>query len=169
MPGEARSCPSRSCRPASVGSRFSVPGSTSTKTGVAPARTIALAEAKKLNAVVMTESPGFMPAATSASQRASVPDAHPTAQAAPVRAAISSSSASTSGPRMKLCESQTRAMAASTSSRMLSYWRRKSSRGTARGADLGAVLGGVEIDFIKEDFSRAGHCRCCSATVIDGR
>ena len=88
------------------------------KTGVAPARTIALAEAKKLKAVVMTESPGFTPAATSASQRASVPDAQPTAEAAPVSAAISRSSASTSGPRIKLCESHTRAMAASTSSRM---------------------------------------------------
>ncbi len=41
---------------------------------------MALAEAKKLNGVVITESPGFTPAATSASQSASVPDAQPTAQ-----------------------------------------------------------------------------------------
>ncbi|MGB9074990.1 MAG: hypothetical protein WCC22_20310 [Terriglobales bacterium] len=61
-------------------SRFSVSGSTSIRTGVAPARTMALAEAKKLNAAVMTESPGRTPAATSASQSASVPDAQPTAR-----------------------------------------------------------------------------------------
>src|SRR5271156_2719528 len=128
----------------SVASIFSVPGSTSTNTGVAPARTIALAEAKKLNAVVMTESPGFTPAATSASQRASVPDAQPTAYCAPVRAAISRSSASTSGPRIKCCESHTRAIAASTSSRLASYWQRKSSSGT----DSGAVReDGVAVDF----------------------
>src|SRR5208337_189644 len=101
---------------------------------------IALAEAKKLNAVVITESPGFTPAATRASQRASVPDAQPTASAAPVSAAISCSSASTSGPRMKLCESHTRVIAASTSSRMPSYWRRKSRSGTERGTDPVAVL-----------------------------
>ena len=47
---------------------------------------MALAEAKKLNAVVMTESPGRTPAATSASQSASVPDAQPTAAVAPVNA-----------------------------------------------------------------------------------
>src|SRR5208282_3668586 len=76
----------RSCLAARSASRFSVWGSTSTNTGVAPALTIALAEAKKLNGVVMTESPGLTPAETSASQRASVPDAQPTAKVLAVRA-----------------------------------------------------------------------------------
>src|SRR5208283_2721770 len=144
-----RSRSRRSCswERTSAASRFKVPGSTSTKTGVAPARTIALAEAKKLKAVVITESPGLTPAATSASQSASVPDAHPTAPAAPVIAAISRSSACTSGPRMKLWESHTRSIAASTSSRMPAYCRRKSSSGT----DSGAVFrAGVEIDVTDE-------------------
>src|SRR5579859_6204751 len=53
-------------------SRFSVSGSISAKTGLAPARRIELAVAKKLNGVVMTASPGPIPAATSASQSPSV-------------------------------------------------------------------------------------------------
>ena len=96
---------------------------------MAPALTIELADAKKLNAVVMTESPGFTPAATSASHKASVPDEHPTAYAAPVSDAISLSSASTSGPRMNPCESHTRAIVASTSSRIVEYCRFRSSSG----------------------------------------
>src|SRR5579862_2539770 len=122
--------------------RFKVSGSTSTKTGVAPARTMELAEAKKLNGVVITESPGFTPAATSASQRASVPEAQPTACVAPVKEEISRSSASTSGPRIKLCESQTRAIAARTSSRISLYWRRRSRRGTDSTTELSFGEGG---------------------------
>ena len=63
----------------------------------------------------------------------SVPEAQPTAATAPVSAEISRSSASTSGPRMYPCESHTRVMAASTSPRMVSYCRRRSSSGTAAG------------------------------------
>ncbi len=41
----------------------------SAKTGLPPARTMALAEAKKLNGVVMTPSPGPTPAAARASHK----------------------------------------------------------------------------------------------------
>ena len=59
----------------------------SARTGVAPARRMALTEAKKLNGVVMTASPGPMPAAARASQRASVPEEQPMAWATPSCAA----------------------------------------------------------------------------------
>src|SRR5450755_1650967 len=81
-----------------AGSRFRVRGSTSTKIGLAPTRTMALAEEKKLNGVVITASPGPTPAASRAKQRASVPEEQPTATAASVKDAISFSKASTSGP-----------------------------------------------------------------------
>ncbi len=128
--------PARRWASTCAGSRFKVCGSTSRNTGRAPARTMALAEAKKLKAVVITSSPGCTPAAASASQSASVPDAHPIAWAAPVNAATSCSRASTSAPRMKCCDEQTRSTAARISSRISAYWRDRSSMGTAGGVAL---------------------------------
>ena len=46
------------------GSMFAVRGSTSTKTGVPPAYSTALDEERKVRGVVMTSSPGPMPAAS---------------------------------------------------------------------------------------------------------
>ena len=55
----------------------------SASTGVAPARRMELTEAKKLKGVVTTAVPGPMPAAASASHRASVPEEQPMAWATP--------------------------------------------------------------------------------------
>src|SRR5215469_15991173 len=103
----------------------------SSSIGRAPARAIALAEAKKLKAVVITASPACTPAAASASQSASVPEEQPTASAAPQKAATSRSSASTSGPRIKCCEARTRSTAAAICSRSGAYCRLRSSIGIA--------------------------------------
>ena len=110
--------------------RFKVRGSTSTNSGRAPTRTTELALAKKLNGVVMTESPGCTPAATRASHSASVPEAQPTVSCTPTVAETSFSNCATSAPRMNCCESRTCA-----------YWRRKSSRGTC--ISLRSDLGGA--------------------------
>src|SRR5256885_12334463 len=56
-----------------------VNGSTSTRTGVAPAWEMAKAEAIKLLAAVMTSSPGPMSYARRASSNAEVPESTPTA------------------------------------------------------------------------------------------
>ena len=55
----------------------------STKRGVAPARWIEDAVAKKVKGVVITSSPGATSSATSASSSASVPEAQPTAWRVP--------------------------------------------------------------------------------------
>ena len=60
-----------------------VRGSMSTKRGVAPARWIGEAVAKKVKGVVITSSPGATPSASSASSSASVPEAQPTAWRVP--------------------------------------------------------------------------------------
>ena len=61
----------------SSGSRLSVSGSISAKTGVAPRRAIASAVAKNVNAGQMTSSPAPMPIASITSTSASVPLATP--------------------------------------------------------------------------------------------
>src|SRR5262249_35459836 len=94
-------------------------------------------------AVVMTASPGCTPQAISASHKASVPELQPTAALAPVKAAISDSRASTSLPRMNCCEAHTRSTAANTSSRICSYWRCRSSRGTE---STGFVADGLAVE-----------------------
>ena len=55
------------------------------------------------------------------------------AKRAPVWAAISSSSAATSGPRMNCCEEHTLRTATSTSSRIVSYCAFRSSSGSLMG------------------------------------
>ena len=61
----------------SSGSRLHVAGSTSAKTGVAPRRAIASAEAKNVKAGQITSSPGPIPIASMTSTSASVPFATP--------------------------------------------------------------------------------------------
>ena len=80
-------------RSTSAGSRFSVAGSMSTKTGVAPRRAIASAVAKNVNAGQMTSSPSPIPSASSASTSASVPLATPIACWTPRYSAASRSNA----------------------------------------------------------------------------
>ena len=102
----------------------------SARIGVAPHRTIALTDAKKLNGVVMTLVFSSTPQARSASHNASVPEAQPTLARAPRYSADSRSNPSNSGPPMKCCDDSTRSMAAAISSLMLSYCRFRSSMGT---------------------------------------
>ncbi len=78
----------------------------------------------------MTESPGPIPAAAMASQRASVPLAQPMAWVAAQAVAAARSKVATSGPRMNFWEMQTFSMAARTSCRISANWREKSSIGT---------------------------------------
>jgi len=122
----------------------------SAKRGSAPARRMELAVAKKLKGVVTTAS-GWalervasvlspMPQAASASQRASVPLAQPMAKRTAQALAAAFSKASTCGPRMKCCESQTFAMATRISCRSGANWREKSSMGTGCGTDLDTVV-----------------------------
>src|ERR1700722_1263538 len=102
-------------RSTAAGSRLSVSGSMSAKTGVAPTRAIASAVAKKVKAGQMTSSPRPIPSASRTSTIASVPLATPIECSTPRLAAASASKASSSGPRMKRPESSVRANAAVSS------------------------------------------------------
>ncbi len=64
-------------------SRLKVSGSMSTKTGLAPNRTMAPTVAKKVYGVVMTSSPGPISTAIKVSKMASDPDPTPTACVTP--------------------------------------------------------------------------------------
>ena len=70
-------------RSTAAGSMFSVSGSTSTMTGVAPAWWMTCAVAQNVIVVVMTSSPGPMPAAASAICMAAVPELTARARSAP--------------------------------------------------------------------------------------
>ena len=83
------------------GSTFRLHRSMSTNTGRAPAWTIALAGATKLNGEVITSSPGPTPAPSSARCRPAVPDDTPTAYAAPLRSATARSNCSSLLPRLR--------------------------------------------------------------------
>src|SRR5262249_12385721 len=117
-------------RATSPASRLNVAASLSAKIGRAPSRAIDEAVAKNENDDVTTASPGLTPSACSASMRASVPEATPTAWRAPQRAAISRSSCSTTGPRMNRWLSSTSRTAASISARIASCCLVRSKKGT---------------------------------------
>ena len=87
----------------------------SARSGVAPARRMALTEAKKLKGVVMTACAGADSGGASASQRASVPEEQPMAWATPNCAGGGSSKAATGSPRMNCCVSSTWPSASSSS------------------------------------------------------
>ncbi len=101
-----------------AGSRLYVTGSMSTSTGVAPSRATQPAVAKNEYVLVTTSSPCPTPSAIRATSSASVPDDTPMAYGTSSICASSRSSPSTSGPMMNRWLSQTRVMAAITSSRM---------------------------------------------------
>ena len=88
------------------------------------------AVAKNEYVLVTTSSPAPMFSAIMAASSASVPDDTPTASFTSSIAASSRSRPSTSGPMMNRWLSQTRVMAASTSSRIGRYWAWRSSSGT---------------------------------------
>jgi hypothetical protein len=112
-------------RSTSAGSIVSVRGSTSTKTGRAPAYSIAETVATNVKGTVMTSSPGPTPRASSARCSALVPELTPTASATPQQAANARSKAATSGPRTNWPLPSTRSTASSTSGLMARYcaWR----------------------------------------------
>src|SRR5262245_41307876 len=116
------------------GAMLNVTGSMSAKTGRAPSRQTELTVAKKVNGGTMTSSPGPIPRACRASTRASVPDPHPTPNAAPQNAATSFSNAATSGPRIACPDVSTRSTAASISPLSERYWAWISHSGTGGGA-----------------------------------
>jgi len=111
------------------GSRLNVLGSMSTKTGTAPSRPTTSAVAMKVKGVVMTSSPVPIPRARSASSRASVPLATPTACGTPWYRATSASSADTLGPSINWVLSSTSRTAASISALSCRYCRRRSTMG----------------------------------------
>lgn len=80
------------------GSRLKVTGSMSANTGVAPVSRTELAVAAKVNEGTTTSSPAPIPAATSASRSAEVPEFTATQCRPSTSAENSSSNAATSGP-----------------------------------------------------------------------
>src|SRR5207249_2550359 len=102
----------------------------STKIGVAPTRAIAPAVAKNVYGVVMTSSPGPMSSAIRQASRASLPDETPTAWEHFEYVAMAFSHCSTFEPRMKCCDSNTSAIAASDLALMAAYCALRSSSGT---------------------------------------
>src|SRR5450755_3898217 len=82
----------------SAGSRFSVSGETSAKTGVAPWYKTQLAVAQKVRGVVIASSPGPKPAANAAPWRAAVPELKLIAWRAPTHVANRSSTSPIFGP-----------------------------------------------------------------------
>src|ERR1043165_4979211 len=81
----------------------------------------------------------------SATSNASVPEDTPMPCRHCEYSATSRSSASTSGPRIKRCDSRTRSTASRTSSRIVSYCAFKSSKGTISSPYLVLVLAEVKI------------------------
>src|SRR5215212_537666 len=81
-----------------AGSRFSVRGSTSAKTGVAPSKMKQLAEATNETGEVIASSPGPSPAIWQSRWRPAVPLESAAAYGAPTRSATSSSNRSIVGP-----------------------------------------------------------------------
>src|SRR5580704_8769876 len=111
----------------------------SAKTGFAPIALTALAVATKVNGGIMTSSPAETPHARRARISASVPEATPIPYAAPLRPAISVSSAAPWCPKINCCEAMTCSIAARISSPMAAYCAARSSCGTARKEEVVCV------------------------------
>ena len=125
-----------------AGSRLSVAGSMSAKTGVAPSSTKQFAEATNENGDVITSSPGPTPAIRQSRWRPAVPLETATAYGAPTRSAISSSKRSIVGPSESRPERRT--SSTSSSSRSSRYGRESgnaSSSCSARQASAGSRAG----------------------------
>ena len=104
--------------------------SESTSTGTAFKRATTPAVAKKENVGTITSSPGFISIAIKARSNASVPEETPNECLQPIYADIACSIFSTSGPRIKYCDSAVRINAASISFLMVLYCAFRSNNGT---------------------------------------
>src|SRR5215831_19089425 len=104
-------------------SRFSVRGSTSVNTGVAPTWTITLAVAGKVMGEVMTSSPGPMPRATRPRCMAAVQEVTPRARRASRKRANSCSKRWVLGPVVSQPERRVSTTSASSSGPMLGRWK----------------------------------------------
>ena len=168
-PAESPSLPLRAFHPEQLppppADKLNVAGSMSASTGVAPARRIALTEAKKLNGVVTTESPAPIPAPASASHSASVPDEQPSACFTPNCSAAARSNFATCSPRINCCVSSTCPSASISSPRNGSYCRFRSSIGTGvRAAPLfsPATRSGRSVFCIPPSFALLNHNPSCT-------
>src|SRR3954471_22730678 len=123
-----------------------VSGSTSTKHGRAPTSVTASAVAMNELAGTITSSPGPIRSARSASARASVPEATPTAKRVPHASANSRSKLSTSSPRVKAADEATRSTVASSSSMSAGSALSMRVMGTlATGAVIAIALGRFDL------------------------
>ena len=107
------------------------------------------AVATKVNGVVMTSSPLWMPSACSAKTRASEPDAHPIANFTPMASATCFSNSATSGPRINCWFSNTCCAACSTSERIAANCAFRSRKGNSSGVcSSSTITPGCEADII---------------------
>src|SRR3954453_19080261 len=145
------------------GSRFSVTGSLSAKTGRAPSKTHAFAEATNENGDVTTSSPSPTPMARSARCSAAVPDDTALAYGAPTRAANASSKAVTRGPSDSWPERRTSSTACSSASprtgRASGIWSRTGFTRGPRGPAPGGRAGWARR-------SRGGHAPGGAALMV---
>ena len=116
-----------------AGSRQKLSGRMSANTGVAPTISMVSAEAKNVNGVVMTSSPGPMPSARSDKYNESVPLATPMACFTPTYPANSFSNACMCGPSTKLPRLPVSRIAASHSASNCLYCAVRSRNGTGMG------------------------------------
>ena len=107
-----------------------VSGSMSTKTGRPPRRETTPADAKKLNGLVMTSSPGPTPSAISATKSASVPEETPSACRTPIRSANAFSNWVLTAPRMNRPDENTPSTPQAIARFSSSSYRVRSRRGT---------------------------------------
>src|SRR6266699_6126816 len=133
-----------------AGSIVKPPGSMSTSTGTAPARSIAATVATAVCETVNTRSPGATLQASNASSIASVPLPAPTACPIPSQVANAASNPSTSCPRMYWPLASTRAIAASISAFCSKYPARGSVCGIGTiviaGSDIAGQMAAVIIE-----------------------
>ena len=111
-----------------------VSGSMSTKTGFAFSRATSPADAKNVNGLVITSSPGPTPSAIRETRSASVPDETPIACAAPISSAKAFSKASLAGPITKRPVAKTSSTRRAISRFSSSSYRVRSSSGTGLGS-----------------------------------
>src|SRR5581483_3341191 len=137
-----------------AGSTFSVPGSTSAKTGVAPVCTITFAVAGQVIGVVITSSPAPIPVATSARCIAAVPDETAIAWLAPTYSAKRRSSSAARGPVVSQPDRIASATAAISSSPTAGGWK---PRKLLRRDDS---FGGIGSD--------EAYAVGCAASTLDG-
>src|SRR4051812_34268965 len=101
----------------------------STNTGLAPSREMQPAEAKNVNGLVITSSPGPMPNAMRLQSKASVPLETPIPYLQFDREATAASNSATLGPPIQTCESRTAVTACRISALIGAYCALRSNKG----------------------------------------